>query len=49
MPVAEVALRAGFFDQSHLHRHFLPTLGITPARYAELMRSNVQDGGRRAS
>jgi AraC-like DNA-binding protein len=43
-PVAEVALLAGFFDQSHLHRHFRPTLGVTPARYAALLRSNVQDG-----
>jgi AraC-like DNA-binding protein len=43
VPVAEVALQAGFFDQSHLHRHFRPTFGITPARYAALLRSNVQD------
>jgi len=43
-PVAEVALETGFGDQSHLHRHFRRTLGITPARYRALMRSNVQDG-----
>jgi AraC-like DNA-binding protein len=36
VPVAEVALEAGFADQSHLHRHFRRTLGMTPARYAGL-------------
>jgi AraC-like DNA-binding protein len=36
VPVAEVALEAGFVDQSHLHRHFRKTLGMTPARYASL-------------
>ena len=28
---AEVAAQTGFFDQSHLHRHFTRTLGMTPA------------------
>jgi AraC-like DNA-binding protein len=36
VPVAEVALEAGFVDQSHLHRHFHRTLGMTPGRYARL-------------
>jgi AraC-like DNA-binding protein len=36
MAVAEVAQATGFFDQSHLHRHFHATLGMTPARYARL-------------
>lgn len=36
VPVAEVAQATGFFDQSHLHRHFRRTLGMTPARYAQL-------------
>ncbi len=36
VPVAEVAQATGFFDQSHLHRHFRRTLGMTPARYAGL-------------
>jgi AraC-like DNA-binding protein len=31
---AEVATRAGFVDQSHLHRHFRRRLGITPSQYA---------------
>jgi AraC-like DNA-binding protein len=34
--VAEVAQATGFFDQSHMHRHFRRTLGMTPARYARL-------------
>jgi AraC-like DNA-binding protein len=34
--VAEVAQATGFFDQSHLHRHFRRTLGMTPARYARV-------------
>lgn len=34
MPVATAAAAAGFFDQSHLHRHFRRRMGITPAAYA---------------
>jgi AraC-like DNA-binding protein len=41
--VGEVAQQTGFFDQSHLHRHFRRTLGITPRSYAEAVRSDVQD------
>jgi AraC-like DNA-binding protein len=40
---AEVAQRTGFFDQSHLHRHFRRTLGMTPGQYARVTRSDVQD------
>lgn len=32
--VAEVADRVGFFDQSHLHRHFKRRVGLTPLAYA---------------
>jgi AraC-like DNA-binding protein len=32
-PAAEVAVAAGFHDQSHLHRHFTHLLGTTPGRY----------------
>jgi AraC-like DNA-binding protein len=39
----DVAQQTGFFDQSHLHRHFRRTLGMTPARYAGAVRSDVQD------
>jgi transcriptional regulator GlxA family with amidase domain len=34
LPLAEVAAETGFADQSHLHRHFRRSLGLTPARYA---------------
>ena len=39
----EVAAQTGVFDQSHMHRHFTRTLGITPAAYAAALRSDVQD------
>jgi AraC-like DNA-binding protein len=32
-PVAAAASSAGFFDQSHFHRHFKRLHGVTPARY----------------
>lgn len=32
-PIAEVAMRAGFADQSHLHRHFKRIVGVTPGRF----------------
>jgi len=44
VPISEVAQRAGFADQSHFHRHFRRTLGMTPARYVRALRSDVQDG-----
>lgn len=31
--IAETATETGFVDQSHLHRHFRRTLGITPGEY----------------
>ena len=33
-PAAQVAASAGFYDQSHLTRHFKRHLGVSPARYA---------------
>ncbi|MGC0416226.1 AraC family transcriptional regulator [Embleya sp. AB8] len=33
MPAHEVATSAGFYDQSHLNRHFKRTLGTSPGRY----------------
>lgn len=33
LPIAEIALDAGFDSQSHLTRHFRARLGITPAAY----------------
>lgn len=32
-PLARVALRAGFYDQSHFGRHFRRIIGTTPSRY----------------
>ena len=48
VPTTEAAQRAGFSDQSHLHRYLKRTLGFTPGQY-QRMRSNVQDqaGGAR--
>ncbi|MGZ0148477.1 AraC family transcriptional regulator [Kribbella sp. WER1] len=33
-PAAEVATLAGFYDQSHLNRHFKKVLGVTPRSFA---------------
>jgi AraC-like DNA-binding protein len=33
LPLSEIALAAGFFDQSHLARHFREFAGVTPAEY----------------
>ncbi|HKO49526.1 MAG TPA: helix-turn-helix transcriptional regulator, partial [Polyangiaceae bacterium] len=33
---ADVAAQYGFFDQSHLTRHFKRLWGLTPAQYARL-------------
>jgi AraC-like DNA-binding protein len=41
--IGETAARTGFFDQSHLHRHFRRSLGTTPREYALRLRKNVQD------
>ena len=41
--VGETAARTGFFDQSHLHRHFRRSLGTTPREYARRFGKNVQD------
>jgi AraC-like DNA-binding protein len=35
----EAAACTGFFDQSHLHRHFVRTIGTTPGRYAAAFAS----------
>ncbi len=38
MPVAEAAATAGFFDQSHLTRHFVRCYGIAPGAFAAAVR-----------
>lgn len=33
LSISESALRTGFYDQSHLHRHFKRIAGVTPGQY----------------
>lgn len=33
LPISQVGLEAGFFDQSHFTRWFKKILGITPGQY----------------
>jgi len=42
--MAEAALAAGFADQSHMTRHFRARYGMTPGRYALLVRSGEANG-----
>jgi len=49
-PIGEVALGAGFCDQSHLNRQFRQAYGVTPGEFARLCGrrldvASVQDGG----
>lgn len=37
-PLAQIALDAGFADQSHFTRSFRAHVGVTPGRYRELLR-----------
>ena len=34
VPPSRVALETGFYDQSHLHRHFKRLCGMTPCQYS---------------
>jgi AraC family transcriptional regulator len=36
LSVAEIALESGFFDQSHLTRHFRRTFGIPPGEFRSI-------------
>ena len=38
MPLAEVAVDCGFFDQSHMSRHFSRVFGTTPGAYLKSFR-----------
>ena len=35
--ISDAAMQTGFFDQSHLHRHFRRLLGITPGKYRAIL------------
>lgn len=39
LPLAKAAAEAGFADQSHMTRHFKARFGLTPGRYAQLLRT----------
>lgn len=42
LPLVDVALQSGFYDQSHLSRVFREAVGKTPGQYRE-ERKNLQD------
>lgn len=42
--ITEAALATGFADQSHLHRHFQRSLGVTPAQYQQRFSDIVRCG-----
>lgn len=39
-PLAEIAIGAGFSDQSHFIRHFKKAFGVTPGRWSALIRQS---------
>jgi AraC family transcriptional regulator len=41
LPLALVAMRAGFADQSHLTRRFVVAFGLSPGKYRRLMNTTV--------
>jgi AraC-like DNA-binding protein len=41
MPAATAASEAGFYDQSHLSRHFKNVFGMTPGQYLMAARSQT--------
>jgi len=48
MPLAELALTAGFVDQAHFTRMFRSAFGVTPGRYARLRRADAAGRGQGA-
>lgn len=42
--VAHIALRTGYFDQSHFARHFKRELGIAPGAYRRRSRDGTETG-----
>ena len=41
IPPADIAAELGFFDQSHLSRHFKRRYGVTPANFAGYRRRRI--------
>lgn len=41
LPLCEIARASGFSDQSHCTRRFQEHFGVTPGRYRQLMREDV--------
>lgn len=41
-PLLEVAQACGFYDQSHMHRHFKRAMGIAPGQFLRRSRNIVQ-------
>ncbi|HVZ44865.1 MAG TPA: AraC family transcriptional regulator [Ramlibacter sp.] len=46
VPPACAASEAGFYDQSHLSRHFKVVCGVTPGQFLSLARSDTRDRAR---
>jgi AraC-like DNA-binding protein len=44
--LVDAAMRVGFCDQSHLHRHFKALTGMTPASFARLEGAAASTGRR---
>jgi AraC-like DNA-binding protein len=42
VPPSRVALETGFYDQSHLYRHFKRLCGMTPGQYSELRQADAR-------
>lgn len=49
VPMAQAASEAGFFDQSHLSRHFKSICGLTPGRYLREQESAARPRPRQVS
>ncbi|MFC5636198.1 helix-turn-helix transcriptional regulator [Streptomyces bullii] len=49
LPPGEVASATGFFDQSHLTRHFRRLVGVPPGRYAATAVKKASSSGRSRS
>ena len=41
LPISQVAVEVGFYDQAHLTRHFKRIFGVTPGRYLSKVLPSV--------